>query len=127
MRIVNPLVCTFRMEKLDLKLGSCQAKSIGTVVSIAGALTVTLYKGLPLTSHMLPNNFLGATFLSSTQSEWLLGGFLLAAGNLCVSILLVIQVSKSYTNIMIYLVLGNVFGFYFLFAKLVIEILLFSL
>ncbi|XP_061370144.1 WAT1-related protein At3g28050-like isoform X2 [Gastrolobium bilobum] len=81
----------FRMEKLDLKLRSCQAKSIGTVVSIAGALTVTLYKGLPMTNGVLPNNVLGGTFLSSQQSEWLLGGFLLAAASFCISTLLVMQ------------------------------------
>ncbi|KAG2376550.1 WAT1-related protein [Vigna angularis] len=39
------IAVVFRMEKLDLKLRSSQAKTIGTVVSIAGALTVTLYKG----------------------------------------------------------------------------------
>ncbi|XP_061370143.1 WAT1-related protein At5g40240-like isoform X1 [Gastrolobium bilobum] len=89
----------FRMEKLDLKLRSCQAKSIGTVVSIAGALTVTLYKGLPMTNGVLPNNVLGGTFLSSQQSEWLLGGFLLAAASFCISTLLVMQASESYSNI----------------------------
>ncbi|TKY69834.1 WAT1-related protein [Spatholobus suberectus] len=76
-----------RMEKLDLKLRSCQAKSIGTVISIAGALTVTLYKGLPVTSGVMPNDVL----LSSQQSKWLLGGFLLAVGSFCCSISLVIQ------------------------------------
>ncbi|RZC28282.1 WAT1-related protein [Glycine soja] len=76
-----------RMEKLDLKLQSCQAKSIGTVISIAGALIMTLYKGLPMTSDVMPNN----VFLSSQQSKWLLGGFLLAVGCFFCSISLVIQ------------------------------------
>jgi len=80
------------MERLDLKLQSCQAKSIGTVVSIAGALIMTLYKGLPMTIDVMPNN----AFLSSQQSKWLLGGFLLAVGCFCGSVSLVIQVNKFY-------------------------------
>ncbi|KAG5050695.1 hypothetical protein GLYMA_02G032500v4 [Glycine max] len=79
------IIC--RMERLDLKLQSCQAKSIGTVVSIAGALIMTLYKGLPMTIDVMPNN----AFLSSQQSKWLLGGFLLAVGCFCGSVSLVIQ------------------------------------
>ncbi|KAL9328075.1 hypothetical protein ACSQ67_003078 [Phaseolus vulgaris] len=81
------IAIVFRMEKVALKVRSWQAKSIGTVVSIGGALTVTLYKGLALTTGVMPNNLL----LSSQQSEWLLGGFLLAAGTLCCSVSLVIQ------------------------------------
>ncbi|KAL2349382.1 hypothetical protein Fmac_003382 [Flemingia macrophylla] len=85
--------CTFiiaiisRMEKLDLKLRSSQAKSIGTVISIAGALIITLYKGLPLTSGVMPKY----DFLSSQQSLWLLGGFLLAVAIFLASALLIIQ------------------------------------
>ncbi|KAF2325345.1 hypothetical protein GH714_026854 [Hevea brasiliensis] len=37
------------MEKLDFRLQGSQAKSIGTILSVAGALIVTLYKGQPLT------------------------------------------------------------------------------
>jgi len=80
------------MEKLDLKLRSCQAKTIGTVVSIAGALTVTFYKGLPMTNGAMPNNL----SLSSQQSQWLLGGFLLSTGTFCCSVSLVIQVNRFY-------------------------------
>ncbi|WVZ12506.1 hypothetical protein V8G54_017036 [Vigna mungo] len=81
------------MEKLDLKLRSCQAKTIGTVVSIAGALTVTLYKGLPITSDEMRNNI----FLSS-QSQWLLGGCILSTATFTASLLIVIQVNTfNYT------------------------------
>ena len=68
------------MEKLDLKLRS------------VGALTVTLYKGLPMTSGLVSNDVI----LSSQPSKWLLGGFLLAIGTFCGSVSLVIQVNKSY-------------------------------
>ncbi|XP_020218272.1 WAT1-related protein At3g28050 [Cajanus cajan] len=75
-----------RMEKLDLKVRSSQAKSIGTVVSIAGALTVSLYKGLPITSVVMPKYL----FLSQ-QSLWLLGAFFLSAASFLGSASLVIQ------------------------------------
>ncbi|CAN1187585.1 WAT1-related protein At3g28050 [Linum perenne] len=42
----------FRMEKLDYKLRSSQAKLIGTLVSIAGALIITLYKGHQFTGML---------------------------------------------------------------------------
>jgi len=85
------------MEKLDLNLRSCQAKTMGTVVSIAGALIITLYKGFAVTSSVMPNNL----FLPSQQSQWLLGGFLLATSTFCGSLSLVIQVK-----------LGGSFHFY---------------
>ncbi|WOL12582.1 WAT1-related protein [Canna indica] len=39
------LAVVFRMEKLDMRRVRCQAKVIGTVVAVAGAMLMTLYKG----------------------------------------------------------------------------------
>ncbi|TKY69836.1 WAT1-related protein [Spatholobus suberectus] len=81
-----------RMEYLNLKLHSCQAKIIGTVISIAGALIVTLYKGMPLTGGSLRNIVLGGTgTYRSVQSDWLLGGSILAIASLCLSVLFIVQ------------------------------------
>ncbi|MED6109767.1 hypothetical protein PIB30_036601 [Stylosanthes scabra] len=66
------------MEKATLKSSSTQAKIIGSVVSIIGALVVTLYKGptvLPASSTLSPP----LSSSSSSQGDWVLGGFLLAA------------------------------------------------
>ena len=83
------------MENLNLKLHSSQAKFIGALVSIAGALIVTLYKGMPLTSGSLLNEALGesGTYLSG-PSDWILGGFLLASASFCLSVLFIVQVNK---------------------------------
>ncbi|XP_047162176.1 WAT1-related protein At5g40210-like [Vigna umbellata] len=83
-----------RMENLNLKQQSCQAKVFGTVVSIAGAFIVTLYKGTPLNFNSLRNVIFGenGTYLSK-QSDWIVGGFLLAIASLCISVLLIVQTS----------------------------------
>ncbi|XP_054795287.1 WAT1-related protein At3g28050-like isoform X3 [Prosopis cineraria] len=86
------LAIVSRMENLDLKLRSSQAKSIGTVVSITGALIVTLYKGLPITPEPLQEKPLMSWVLLSQKSNWLLGGFLLSISSFCLSLLIVVQV-----------------------------------
>ncbi|KAH9709085.1 WAT1-related protein [Citrus sinensis] len=53
-----------RMEKLDLRVQSSLAKSIGTMVSIAGALTVTLYKGPALVTSSF---FLSLLYIVQTS------------------------------------------------------------
>lgn len=70
---------------------------MGTVVSIAGALIVTLYKGMPLISGALRNIQMGASGSNhlSVQSDWIIGGFLLAIGSLCLSVLFIVQVIKQ--------------------------------
>lgn len=81
-----------RMEKLDLKAGSCRAKCIGTIVSIIGALIVTIYKGPQIA-------FASSTFkildenLRSQISNWVIGGFLLAISAVSIALFYVVQTS----------------------------------
>ncbi|XAR65043.1 hypothetical protein NMG60_11008998 [Bertholletia excelsa] len=87
-----------RMEKLNFKAWSGQAKSIGTITSITGALIITLYKGpqimfsagIVLSSPLEPLLF--------TQSNWLLGGLLLATSSFLLAMLYILQtfVIKEY-------------------------------
>lgn len=79
------------MEKLDLGIKSSQAKSLGTLVSISGALVVTLYKGLPLTSTPSNNRLLGELLLIP-QSNWVIGGIFLASHSVIFAIILNVQV-----------------------------------
>lgn len=82
------------MEKLDFRNRSSLAKSIGTMVSIAGALTVTLYKGPPIAFAQLPNT-LHHELLASVQSNWITGGFLLVAASFCLALLFIVQVNMT--------------------------------
>ncbi|KAL3752427.1 hypothetical protein ACJRO7_013131 [Eucalyptus globulus] len=70
-----------RMEKVNWKSLSSQAKIVGTITSILGAFVVTLYKGPPILRSPLPPSVQPhrLPFLLPRQSNWILGGFLLAA------------------------------------------------
>ncbi|GMI87791.1 Usually multiple acids move in and out Transporters 40 [Hibiscus trionum] len=65
------LVIICRMEKLEWRSASSQAKVLGTIISITGAFVITFYKGPTILrlSHQL---------LFSSQLQWVLGGLLLA-------------------------------------------------
>ncbi|KAL1317229.1 WAT1-related protein At3g28050 isoform X2 [Arachis hypogaea] len=87
------LLSMVRLEKLNMKLRSGKAKSIGTVVSIVGALVVTLHEGFPLTSHRGPphNIVVSGENLIPEPSDWVLGGFLLSAGSFCLSLVFIVK------------------------------------
>uniref|UniRef100_A0A7N0T2G2 WAT1-related protein n=1 Tax=Kalanchoe fedtschenkoi TaxID=63787 RepID=A0A7N0T2G2_KALFE len=74
------------MEKLNLRNSISQAKLCGTLLSIAGALTVVLYKGpivLSTTSRFSLHQLL--------QKNWIIGGTLLATEYLLLAIWYIIQ------------------------------------
>jgi drug/metabolite transporter (DMT)-like permease len=75
----------FRMEKLELKRSSSQAKSIGTIVAITGAFVMTLYRGpviLKITSDSISPN---QNLLLSQESNWVIGGLFLSVTCICSS------------------------------------------
>ncbi|RHN55092.1 putative EamA domain-containing protein [Medicago truncatula] len=81
-----------RMEVLNMKKHSSQAKVIGTVVSIAGALVVTFYKGMPLINDAIQHIEIGASGIYLLgKSDWILGAFLLAVACFCLSLLFIVQ------------------------------------
>ncbi|CAN0924055.1 WAT1-related protein At3g28050 [Linum grandiflorum] len=75
------------MEKLEYKSRSSQAKLIGTLVSIAGALMITLYKGQPIQTMKLHyyNSSQTDQTLELEMTNWVIGGILCAAGSLCLA------------------------------------------
>ncbi|XP_076897462.1 WAT1-related protein At3g28050-like [Bidens hawaiensis] len=74
------LAIIFRMETLSLSNKSFRAKLVGTIVSIAGAFVVTLYKGPKLISSLWssPSNS-PLVSLGTSQPNWALGGLFLTA------------------------------------------------
>ncbi|XP_056165688.1 WAT1-related protein At5g40240-like [Syzygium oleosum] len=99
-----------RMEKVNWKSSSSQAKLVGTIASILGAFAATLYNGPPILHlpsappSVQPRRLL---FLLSQQSNWILGGFLVAAEAFLISLWYIIQafILKDYSvvlNMMFY-------------------------
>lgn len=78
------------MEKLKWRSKSSQAKSLGTIVSIAGAFVVTFYKGPPIVRSRL--DIASLDQIHSLQSNWILGGFYLAAQAILISAWYILQV-----------------------------------
>ncbi|BBH03841.1 nodulin MtN21 /EamA-like transporter family protein [Prunus dulcis] len=83
------LAVVFRMEKFDLRNSRSQIKIMGTLVSISGALIVTLYKGpavgflpsQPAIDSSPPN----PTMLTS-MNNWVTGGLFLTTASLSLAI-----------------------------------------
>ncbi|XP_052184411.1 WAT1-related protein At3g28050-like isoform X2 [Diospyros lotus] len=96
------LAILIRMEKLNLNMRSSQAKSIGTIVSITGALVVALYRGpsinffksssssAPSSSSSSRSTKLLDTLLSP-PSRWSIGGVVLAVASFLKALLYVCQ------------------------------------
>lgn len=86
------LAVLFRMEKLDWGSSSSLAKSLGTIVSIAGAFIATLYKGAALLKGLSPANSIHKLAFSQ-DSSWILGGLCLAADCVMASAYIIVQAS----------------------------------
>ncbi|ESQ46986.1 hypothetical protein EUTSA_v10027830mg [Eutrema salsugineum] len=98
---VNPaftfiLAVIFRMEKISIRKESSVAKVLGTIVSIIGALVVTLYHG---------------PMLMSSHSDWVIGGGLLALQYILVSIsyLVMAHTMSRYPSAVVVTLVHNVF------------------
>ncbi|KAK8711056.1 hypothetical protein V6N13_146358 [Hibiscus sabdariffa] len=82
------LAVSFRMEKVELRRAASQAKIIGTITSISGALLMAFYKGptvIPSSPWTSPSVLQLQRPLESSQSNWIIGGILLATAHLLYS------------------------------------------
>ncbi|KAL8147376.1 WAT1-related protein At5g07050-like [Apium graveolens] len=82
MTFVMAVVC--RMEILDMKKIRCQAKVLGTAVTVAGAMLMTLYKGEVVemfwSRYIHPKTYQPATTTTTTvdaDKDWVKGSILL--------------------------------------------------
>ncbi|KAM1065651.1 hypothetical protein FF2_020964 [Malus domestica] len=96
------LSISLRRAKLDWRSSSFQAKVSGTLITIIGAIVVELYKGEYIRKSSVSSSYwyinqlqlrvekLGLIF-SSEKEHWVVGGLLLAASTLSVSVWNIIQ------------------------------------
>ncbi|CAL5198284.1 unnamed protein product [Lathyrus oleraceus] len=81
------LAIIFRMEKLDVGSSISQAKMVGTVLSISGALLVTLYRGAPIRSFQTqPSTSQQFQSLFEETGNWVIGGLFLFTASLSLSV-----------------------------------------
>lgn len=89
------------MEKLNIKKLSCQAKVFGTLLTVAGAMSMTLYKGpimeLLWARHRHPQNETQTTTTTgSSERDWILGCTFLIIATFAWACLFVLQVRRYY-------------------------------
>lgn len=93
MTFVMAVIC--RMEKVDLKRVRCQAKVVGTVVTVAGAMLMTLYKGpiieMLWTRHVHPHQANLPAVVESSDKDWFLGSLFIILATLAWASLFVLQ------------------------------------
>ena len=87
------------MEKIDLKKVRSQAKILGTMVTVAGAMLMTLYKGpiveLFWTKNIHPRKSYVTDTTGTTDKDWVKGSILLIIATLAWASLFVLQVIKQ--------------------------------
>ncbi|KAL3526026.1 hypothetical protein ACH5RR_014398 [Cinchona calisaya] len=96
------LAILLRMEKLSFRSRSSRAKVLGTILSISGALVVTLYKGPRITLTTTPSSYTIRIPppIHRAQSNWVLGGLFFTAEYLLYPIWYIVQaqIMKEYPS-----------------------------
>ncbi|KAK7381378.1 hypothetical protein VNO78_34024 [Psophocarpus tetragonolobus] len=89
------LAVIFRMEKIVVKSRKTQAKVMGSIVSVAGAFVLSLYKGpsiIKAHSHLSSPLQQPISFLKSEDANWLIASIMLTAECFIVSACYIVQV-----------------------------------
>ncbi|KAH7859270.1 hypothetical protein Vadar_033911 [Vaccinium darrowii] len=98
-----------RMEKLDLRVRSSQAKSIGTLVALAGAYILIFYQGPAVISsgRSTSYNVFGTLYVSN----WIIGGLLLVTSSVLFSLSFIVQtwIIKEYPAELMVSLFGCIF------------------
>ncbi|XP_014503458.1 WAT1-related protein At5g07050 [Vigna radiata var. radiata] len=101
MTFVMAVFC--RMEKINMKQVRCIAKIVGTLVTVAGAMLMTLYRG-PIVEMVWAkhphNKTNGTTSTGSLDKDWFLGCIFLIIATLAWASLFVLQAKaiQTYKN-----------------------------
>ncbi|XP_073052252.1 WAT1-related protein At5g07050-like [Primulina eburnea] len=95
MTFVMAVIC--RMEKLNLKKIRCQAKVVGTLITVCGAMLMTLYKGdvinMVWSKYIHPKQSYApeATSAHATHEDWIKGSILLIIATLAWASFFILQ------------------------------------
>ncbi|KAL0385583.1 UNVERIFIED_CONTAM: WAT1-related protein [Sesamum radiatum] len=90
------LAIILRSTKFAWKSSGSQARLIGTLISVAGAIWITLYKGPTVRSHSSSSSSPPRLFVfSSTHENWILGCILFAASSFTLTIWNTVQVGTT--------------------------------
>jgi drug/metabolite transporter (DMT)-like permease len=115
------LAVATRSEALDLKSRTGMAKLLGTLVSLAGAMVLTLYKGVALThaaaassphqQHLRPH---AAADDAASRGKWTLGTVAILGNCVCLScwFLLHGRLAKKYPHVYSCNALMSLFSFF---------------
>ncbi|KAE8666325.1 WAT1-related protein [Hibiscus syriacus] len=102
MTFVMAVMC--RMEKIDIKKVRCQAKIVGTMVTVAGAMLMTLYKGpiveLFWSKNIHPQQSYANNTTGNSDKDWAKGSIFLILATFAWASLFVLQAKalKTYKN-----------------------------
>lgn len=84
------------MEILDMKKIRCQAKVVGTAVTVAGAMLMTLYKGNVVnmfwSKYIHPSTYEPTTTAVDADKDWVKGSILLIIATFAWASFFILQV-----------------------------------
>ncbi|KAH6772213.1 nodulin MtN21 /EamA-like transporter family protein [Perilla frutescens var. frutescens] len=90
MTFVMAVLC--RMEKVNMKKVRCQAKVVGTVVTVAGAMLMTVYKGHVINMVWSNNSQSNVTVTNQdSDKDWVKGSILLIIATLAWASFFILQ------------------------------------
>ncbi|KAK7290746.1 hypothetical protein RIF29_05390 [Crotalaria pallida] len=94
------MAAIFRMEKLDIRKLRCQAKVIGTVVMVAGAILMALYKGQVINFFWSKNMHHPKTHVpentnDSSEKDWVKGSILVMISTFSWACFFILQCEKG--------------------------------
>ncbi|KAF7806110.1 WAT1-related protein [Senna tora] len=105
------LAAIFRIEKIDIRSSKSQIRMLGTVVSISGALIVTLYKGASIGGSPFHEN-VSQPFLMAQTDNWVIGGLFLATAYISLALWNIAQavVLRGYPSQLTIVAFSSLFG-----------------